>query len=105
MVAEAMACERPCIVTDVGDSARLLGDCGVVVPAGDPEALAGALERTWAYECRTTGGARIGARARARVSRLFSMDRLVTSSNEVLRALCPGVRGAIVGAPSQKGGS
>ena len=42
-VAEAMACGLPCVVTDVGDSARLVGSTGLVVPPGSPEALADAL--------------------------------------------------------------
>jgi glycosyltransferase involved in cell wall biosynthesis len=42
-VAEAMACGLPCVVTDVGDSARLVGSTGMVVPPGSAEALADAL--------------------------------------------------------------
>jgi glycosyltransferase involved in cell wall biosynthesis len=39
-VGEAMACGVSCVVTDVGDSARMVGRTGRVVPAGDPGALA-----------------------------------------------------------------
>jgi glycosyltransferase involved in cell wall biosynthesis len=39
-ICEGMACGVPCVVTDVGDSSKIVGETGVVVQPGRPEALA-----------------------------------------------------------------
>lgn len=71
VIGEAMACAVPCVVTDVGDSALLVGDTGVVVPAEDPGALATAWGDilTMAPERR----AALGNAARRRVAQHFSL--------------------------------
>lgn len=43
-IGEAMACGVPCVVTDVGDSAWIVGDTGIVVPARSPELMMNAWE-------------------------------------------------------------
>jgi len=45
VIAEAMACGRPCVVTDVGDSAMIGGGFATVIPPRDSAALADGVER------------------------------------------------------------
>lgn len=91
VIAEAMACGRPCVVTNVGDSARIVGDCGAVVEPGDAPALAAAIERT-ARELEAPGeAARMHAAVRGRIEASYSLDALLRHSERALRALRGGI--------------
>ena len=82
---EAMACEVPCVVTDVGDSGLLVGDTGVVVPPGDAEALAAGLDRLL-----SAGPAKrreLGRAARSRVEEGYSIRSIVRKYEELYFSL------------------
>jgi glycosyltransferase involved in cell wall biosynthesis len=74
-IGEAMSCAVPCVVTDVGDSAWIVGDTGKVVPMRDAAALAGAWRDLIepGIEVRQT----LGRRARQRVVDNFSLPAVV----------------------------
>lgn len=72
-IGEAMASALPVVATDVGDARHIIGDTGLVVPPGNPDALAEAVKLLLA-EPEAARLAR-GASARARISALFSLER------------------------------
>ncbi|MGH8112226.1 MAG: glycosyltransferase [Rhodanobacteraceae bacterium] len=94
VIAEAMACGRPCVVTDVGDSARIVGPCGSVVAAGDPAALAAAIERIGTSLAEPGRAAELDAMARARIVDTYSLEALLRNSEAAFRALCNEARSA-----------
>jgi glycosyltransferase involved in cell wall biosynthesis len=78
VIGEAMACARHCVVTDVGDSALVVGDTGVVVPSDDAQAMsAGLLDRLNAAET-------LNLRARQRILENFTVAHLTDKSEYVL---------------------
>lgn len=85
VVAEAMACGRPAVVTDSGDASLIVGDTGAVVPPRDPEALARAVVEVLDRIERSDGA--LSARARARIERDFSVEALVERTELALAGL------------------
>lgn len=75
VIAEAMACGVPCVVTDVGDSAAIVANTGTVVPPRDPAALAAGV-----LELLAIGSEGLRARgmaARARIIAEYSLASVV----------------------------
>jgi glycosyltransferase involved in cell wall biosynthesis len=71
VVGEAMASGVPCVVTDVGDSAFVVGDTGRVAPPGDAQAFAAELEAVLTMPPEALSF--MGRSARKRVEEHFSM--------------------------------
>ncbi|OGK08628.1 MAG: hypothetical protein A2W80_03915 [Candidatus Riflebacteria bacterium GWC2_50_8] len=71
VVGEAMSMGIPCVVTDVGDSAKLVDDTGIIVPPGDSAALAEGMSRMLRMSLPEL--AKVGTRARERIEKNFSM--------------------------------
>jgi glycosyltransferase involved in cell wall biosynthesis len=85
VVGEVMACEVPCVVTDVGDSARIVGVSGVVVPPGNPQALAGGWQEL--IEAGPEGRKRLGKLARERINRNYSLEKIVQNYENLYYSL------------------
>jgi len=82
VIAEAMACGVPCVVTDVGDSALLVSATGIVVPPEDPQALAKGLE-----ECVTNIKSGQRPDTRSQIRERFDLAQLVSRTETALRML------------------
>jgi glycosyltransferase involved in cell wall biosynthesis len=67
---EAMSCGVPCVATDVGDSRKVIGETGIVLPPRDPQALARGWEAFFAEQPRT-----LSERARLRILEHYSISR------------------------------
>lgn len=74
VVGEAMAVGVPCAVTDVGDSALLVGDTGEIAPPKNAAALAAATCRLLGMQA--SDRRLLGGRARLRIDAEFSMERV-----------------------------
>lgn len=81
VVAESLACEVPCVATDVGDSRRVLGNGGLLVPAGDAGKMAAAWEKMLAMPARLLRER--GAAGRRHVAEHFSEKRMVRETEKV----------------------
>lgn len=74
VVGESMAHRTPVVVTDVGDSALLVGDTGRIVPPSDPHQLAAAVVELLELEAEARAG--LGRAARQRIADRFSMTTM-----------------------------
>jgi len=83
VVGEAMACEVPCIVTDVGDCRAIVGDAGITVPTGNSAALADAVIRTLSLPAVMRS--QWGRAARHRVIENYTIEETIRGYTQVWR--------------------
>lgn len=81
---EAMACALPCVSTDAGDAAFLLGDRAWIVPIESPAALADAIGRMAGLPAEERR--RIGDANRSRVATEFDIARAWTRYLDLYRS-------------------
>jgi glycosyltransferase involved in cell wall biosynthesis len=84
MLAEAMACGRRCVATDVGDARMIVGQVGYIVPPGDDDALAGSIEQALDDVHRAGDH---NPEARARIEQNFSLPVMVSAFENEFRKL------------------
>ena len=85
VVGEAMACGVPCVVTDVGDSLKLVGSTGLVVPPRNPEALAQACRGLMTLGAG--GRTKLGQAARQRIREHFQIASVIEQYEELFNSV------------------
>ena len=85
ILGESMASGVPCIATDVGDNARIIGSTGEIVPPGDVGELAEAVERMLAM--KEEQRVALGQAARRRIESEYSIGWTVARYTDLYKQL------------------
>lgn len=81
-IAEAMSCEVPCVVTNVGDSALIVKDIGIVVNPKDVESLYNGI-----VEMLSKYYSVLGTKSRERIVTHFSIEKMVKKTEKEIYEL------------------
>jgi glycosyltransferase involved in cell wall biosynthesis len=96
VIGEAMACEVPCVITDVGDSASIVGETGIVVRPRDTNSLAEGWFRLLHMDQDQRRA--LGILARQRIENLFSLSAIARQYESLYEeVIANGGRGAPCG--------
>ncbi len=82
VVAEAMACGTPCVVTNIGDSSYIVGKTGWVLRPKNPIKLAKAIEKAL-IEIKTKNWTKRCNKARLRVKKNFDITKMIKYYNRL----------------------
>ena len=100
VLAEAMSCGTPCVATDAGDAALIVGQTGWVVEHSNAEALANALDTAIAeYTGERDKWTARQTKCRQRIIENFTLEKMVLSFRQVWNAAAPShvVAGSLAG--------
>lgn len=86
VLCEAMSCGTPCVTTDVGDAARIVGDTGWVLPPGKPHALATAILNAFDEMLKPDDWSARQETARRHIIEHFSLETMVDSYRTIWSA-------------------
>ncbi|AKX53999.1 glycosyltransferase family 4 protein [Thiopseudomonas alkaliphila] len=83
VIAEAMACGTPCVSTDVGDAALIVGEAGWVVSARDSRQLALAIAQALALKKDSSKWVALQSQARNRILENFGIETMISKYHNV----------------------
>ena len=85
VVAESLSCQVPCVVTDVGDSRKILGPGGLCVPPASPDKLANAWEELLLQPVGERE--KLGELGRKHISSHYSVKQMVKDTEQIFTRL------------------
>ena len=85
VIGEAMACGVPCVVTDVGDCALVVGGAGFVAEPKNPQSLADAIDK--ALSLSPSVLKELGKAAREKVGNEYELSKVVGQYDQVFAAV------------------
>jgi glycosyltransferase involved in cell wall biosynthesis len=90
VIAEAMLSQLPIVVTDVGDTRKFTGDCGIVVSPDSPQSIAVAWE--YFHNLSEPELQAIGIRSRNHILNNYSINSMVKLTESALIAAVSAIR-------------
>ena len=99
VLAEAMACGTPCVTTDVGDAALIVGETGWVVPPRDSRALTEALVDALTQRQNEDSWQARKLACRERIATHFTLDAMISGYRKVWVKAAESTRTTSVEAP------
>lgn len=88
VLGEALACGVPCLASEVGDAAEIVGEAGLLFPAGNLAALTAGLARLGRMP--RASRERLGRLGRARIERDYELGAIVRQYEELFEELALG---------------
>jgi len=85
VIGEAMACGIPCVVTDVGDCALIVGETGRVVPPANVNALSDSMQEL--IDLGLDGRKKLGAASRNRIRQHYDLPNIVVQYENLYEEL------------------
>ena len=79
-IAEAMSCELPCVVTNVGDSAYIVDKYGIVVEPNNAESLYNGLKKMIHSDYKE-----LGVMSQNRIEENFSTEKMVSRTENLIK--------------------
>lgn len=83
-ILEAMSCSLPCVVTDVGDSALIIGNTGLIIQPGNIDAITKSILKLAQDKVQRQ---KLGKAAREKVVHKYSINQIVKQYEELYKSL------------------